>query len=259
MQHDCLTCPGGADALEGNTSCYCNKMSQEVRAYAASCAAYLAAKGSNRLPAGFAKPHALPTTPGTHWTLDFLELPESANGYACLLTLTDRVSKLIVLEPMKHTTALDVASAFVLNVFSWFGDPLSLCSDRGPPFHSAVMHEIFSMLGSTLKVSMAHTPHSHGEIERQHRIINELQRILYQGQFPNILARWDEYAKLIQFMLNTAVVERHGMAGMPPLFFFFGRQPRLPASPDQGSEALDPWNLYCRSKLAYKRPWMWDT
>ena len=216
------------------------KMSQEVRAYAASCAACQAAKGTNRLPAGFAEPHALPAVPGAHWTLDFLELPESANGYTCLLTMTDRVSKLIVLVPMKTTTALDVATAFVQHVFCWFGSPLSLCSDRGPPFHSAVMHEIFSMLGSTLKFSTPHTPHSHGEIERQHRIINELQRILYQGQFPNILARWDEYAKLIQFMLNTAVVERHGMS---PLYFFFGRQPRLPASPDQGSDALDPASL----------------
>jgi hypothetical protein len=38
-------------------------------------------------------------------------------------------------------------------------------------------------------------------------------------------------------MLNTAVVERHGMS---PLFFFFGRQPRLPASPANSPEALDP-------------------
>jgi hypothetical protein len=151
--------------------------------------------------------------------------------------MTDRVSKLVVLIPMRGTTALEVAEAFVQHVFCWFGAPLSLCSDRGPPFHSAVMHEIFSMLGSTLKFSSPHTPHSHGEIERQHRIINELQRILYQGQFPNILARWDEYAKIIQFMLNTAVVERHGMS---PLFFFFGRQPRLPASPANSPEALDP-------------------
>jgi hypothetical protein len=89
------------------------------------------------------------------------------------------------------------------------------------------------------------TRHSHGEIERQHRIINELQRnerILYQGRFPNILARWDEYAKHIQFMLNTAVVERHGMC---PLYFSFGRQPRLPAPPDQGLEGG-----VCRASLS---------
>ena len=41
-------------------------------------------------------------------------------------------------------------------------------------------------------------------------------------------------------VLNTAVVERHGMS---PLYFFFGRQPRLPASPDQSPDALDPASL----------------
>jgi hypothetical protein len=102
------------------------------------------------------------------------------------------------------------------------------------------MHEIFTMLGSSVKHSTAHTPHSHGEIERQHRIINEIQRILNQGQFPQIVANWDEYAKLIQFMLNSAVVERHGMS---PLFFFFGRQPRLPASPALSTGALDPASI----------------
>jgi hypothetical protein len=136
---------------------------------------------------------------------------------------------------MQGTTVLEVAEAFIQHVFCWCGSPLSLCSDRGPPLHSAVMHEIFSILGFMLKFSTPHTLHSHGDIECQHCIINELQRILFQGQFPNILARWDEYAKFLQVMLNTAVVERHGMS---PLLFFFGRQPRLPASPAQSPDAL---------------------
>ena len=38
-------------------------------------------------------------------------------------------------------------------------------------------------------------------------------------------------------MLNTAVVERHGLS---PLFFLFGCQPRLPASPANSLEVLDP-------------------
>ena len=122
--------PGGHRTLAAvSRHFFWPKMSQEVRAYAASCAACQAAKGSNRLPGGFAEPHTLPAEPGAHWTIDFLELPKSANGYTCLLTMTDRVSKLIVLIPMKQTTALDVAEAFVQHVFCWFGAQLSLCSD----------------------------------------------------------------------------------------------------------------------------------
>ncbi len=78
------------------------KMSQEVRAYAALCAACQAAKEAYRLPAGYSEPHKLPDEPGAHWTLDFLELSTSAAGHQCLLTMTDRVSKLVILIPMRH-------------------------------------------------------------------------------------------------------------------------------------------------------------
>ncbi len=60
---------------------------------------------------------------------------------------------------------------------------------------------------------------------------------VFSTNFTNILARWDEYTKIIQFMLNIAVVGRHGMSS---LFFFFGRQPQLPASPANSPEAFDP-------------------
>ena len=216
------------------------KMGSEIRAFVTSCEACQAAKASSRLPRGHAQPHPLPAEPGAHWTLDFLDLPTSANGFKCMLTFTDRLSKLVVLVPLKQTTVIDVAQAYVEHVFCWFGAPLSICSDRGPPFHSAVMHEIFQLIGSSVRHSTPHTPHSHGDIERQHRIVNEIHRALNQDQFPHIAARWDEYAKIMQFMLNSAVVTRHGMS---PLFFFFGRQPRLPAATALPSSTLDPASI----------------
>jgi hypothetical protein len=46
--------------------------------------------------------------------------------------------------------------------------------------------------------------------------------------------------QLIQFTLNAAVVHRHGMS---PLFFFFGRHPRIPLTADLPSTAADPQSL----------------
>jgi hypothetical protein len=74
-----------------------------------------------------------------------------------MLTFTDRLSKSVVLVPLKQTTVIDVAQAYVEHVFCWFGAPLSICSDRGPPFHSAVMHEIF-LIGLSVLYSTPHTP-----------------------------------------------------------------------------------------------------
>ena len=68
-----------------------------------------------------------------------------------LLVFTDWVSKLVVIVPMKKTSASQVATAFVDHVFCWFGVPQSLCSDQGPPFQSAqsnllLYHRLFGCL-----------------------------------------------------------------------------------------------------------------
>ncbi len=75
---------------------------------------------------------------GAHWTIDFMELPESANGFTRLLVFTDRVSKVVVLAPVQSATAVEVAEVFVQQVFCWFGMPQTFFSDKGPEFRSAV-------------------------------------------------------------------------------------------------------------------------
>ena len=219
---------------------YWPNMQRMIRSYVTSCTVCQAAKPSNRLPAGVAEPISLMVEPGAHWTIDFMELPESANGFTRLLVFTDRVSKVAVLAPVRTATAVEVAEVFVQQVFCWFGMPQSFFSDKGPEFRSAVFHEICRMLGTTVKHSTSNTPHSHGDVERQNHIVNDVLRTMSQDQFPDLLAQWDEHVKLIQFTLNSAVVHRHGMS---PLFFFFGRHPRIPLTADLPSSAVDPQSL----------------
>ena len=218
-------------------------MSRFVTQYVSSCAVCQAGKSSNRLTAGFSESHLIPAEPAAEWSLDFLELPTSANGFHCLLVCTERVSKLVVLVPMSNSaaalTAADVAKAFVNEVICWFGVPLVIFTDRGPQFRSAIWHDIWTLMGSSVKHSTPHTPHSHGDVERQNRVINDMLRTMLDN-FPDVLPRWDEYVKLIQFTLNNAMVTRTGMS---PLFFFFGRHPRVPASLHFPQSALDPMSL----------------
>ncbi len=62
------------------------------RAYVSSCSVCQAAKPTNSLPAGHSEPISLLVEPGAHWTIDFMELPKSANQYSRLLGSTDGVS-----------------------------------------------------------------------------------------------------------------------------------------------------------------------
>lgn len=243
--HDEAGHPGVQRTLQAVTRYfYWPNMSRFIAQFVSSCTACQAAKGSNRLPAGFVEPHILPEEPACEWSVDFLDLPRSADGHNSVLVWTERLSKLVVLVPMSNqansVTASEVASAFIDHVFCWFGLPTTILSDRGPQFRAAVWHQIWELLGTTVKHSTPHTPHSHGDVERQNRIINEMLRTMLHSQFPDILPRWNEYIKLIQFAMNNALVTR---TGMTPLFFFFGRHPRVPASLHLPQTSLDPRSL----------------
>jgi len=87
--------------------------------------------------------------------------------------------------------------------------------------------------------STPHTPHSHGDVERQNRIINDLLRTSFE-RYPDIRPKWETYAKILQFTMNSQVVERHGMT---PLFFFYGRHPRMPSSLSLPTVVMDPLSL----------------
>ena len=155
-------------------------MSKTVQTYVARRAACQAANGAIRLSGGVSEPHDRPADPGAHWTMDCIVMPRPANGSTNLLVCADRfgvlvanllvcadqfgvlvtkllvctdwVSKLVVLGPMKETSALKVAKALVDHVFCCFGVPQSLCSDRVLLFHSAVFTQIFRLLGSSVKL-----------------------------------------------------------------------------------------------------------
>ena len=170
--HDEAGHPGGQRTLQAVTRYfYWPNMSCFITRFVTSCSACQASKGSNRLPAGFAEPHVLQNEPAAEWSIDFVDLSKSADGHNCLLVWTERFSKLVVLVPKSNQaasiTALEVVKAFVDHVFCWFGVPTAILSDRGPQFRSAVWHQIWLLLGTTVKHSTPHTPHSHGDVELQ--------------------------------------------------------------------------------------------
>ena len=96
------------------------------------------------------------------------------------------------------------------------------------------------MLVSTFCHSSPHTPQSHGNIERQNQIYNDIVKVLNFDQFQQMAARWDEHVKMIQFFLNYSLVGHHGML---QLFFFFGCHPHIPATIMLPDEAIDACSL----------------
>ena len=104
-----------------------------------------ATNAAARKPPGYSQPHPISSTlvPGFARSLDFLTLPETAEGYNTCFVATDRLSKAVVLAAMRMdpTHPLDsIATAQVIfeKMYSFFGIPRELTSNTGPQFISQV-------------------------------------------------------------------------------------------------------------------------
>ena len=68
--------------------------------------------------------------------------PRSVKGHVFLLTVMDSCTKWAEAIPLRNHTAPTVAKALMTHVFSRFGMPLQLLSDRGPEFESELFQEL---------------------------------------------------------------------------------------------------------------------
>ena len=100
--------------------------------------------------------------------------PKSARQNQFILTVVDHFSKWAEAIPLRNHTALTVARALIVHVFSRFGTPLQLLSDRGPEFES----DLFAQLARWLEIeklrTTAYKPSTNGVVERFHRTLNTM-------------------------------------------------------------------------------------
>ena len=68
--------------------------------------------------------------------------PKSARQNQFILTVVDHFSKWAEALPLRNHTAPTVARALMVHVFSRFGAPSQLLSDRGPEFESELFTQI---------------------------------------------------------------------------------------------------------------------
>ena len=87
-----------------------------------------------------------------------------------LLIIADYFTKWTEAFPLQHQEAPTVAEVIVKEVVSRFGVPLSLHSDQGCNFESAVFSEMCSLLGIKKTTTSLH-PQSDGMMERINRTL----------------------------------------------------------------------------------------
>ena len=92
--------------------------------------------------------------------MDFItDLPKTSKGNTSILVVVDRFSKMVKIIPLnKNTTAPHIANVFFKHVVRYHGIPKSIVSDRDTRFTARFWRELFTMVGTKLKLSTAFHP-----------------------------------------------------------------------------------------------------
>ena len=155
-----------------------------------------------------------------HVHLDLVGPLPPSNGYSYLLTCVDRFSRWPEAIPLTNITAESVAKAFVERWVAMFGVPLTVTTDRGHQFESALFRALTELLGTDRIRTTAYHPAANGMVERLHRQLKAALRA------QSTAAAWTENLPLVLLGLRSCVKEDFGAT---PAELTFGTTLRLPA------------------------------
>ena len=162
------------------------------------------------------------TFPWSHLQIDWIgPVPKSSRGNKYLLTVTCAFTKWVECLPAPNDTAVTTAVLLLNHVFSRWGLPLSVDSDRGTHFTSSVMTTMFGLLGVEVNFHIPYHPQSSGQVERVNRtIVSMLKKYVSCGGKD-----WDVKLPLVLMALRSTP---HRTTGVTPFEMMTGREMTLP-------------------------------
>jgi hypothetical protein len=109
----------------------------------------------------------------------------------------------------------------MIHVFSRFGAPRQLLTDRGPEFESELFRQLMEYMEIDKLRTTAYKPSTNGVVERFHRTLNSmLGKIVSNGQRD-----WDEKLPIVMAAYRASP---HSSTGYSPNRLFLGRESRMP-------------------------------
>lgn len=166
-----------------------------------------------------------PSLVGENWERVSVDItgphPLSSRANKYILTLVDHFSKWAEAIPLRNHTAPVVARALVAHVFSRFGAPRQILTDRGSEFESELFSQLMTWMGIDKLRTTVFKPSTNSVVERFHRTLNSmLAKSVSESQRD-----WDERLPLV---LAAYRATPHSSTGFTPNRLFLGREVRLP-------------------------------
>lgn len=230
---------------------YIRHLSRNLRGYIAHCPACQLNQTKRHKPYGSLVPLDTPAIPFHTIAMDFIVgLPITSAGMNCLLTLTCKFTKRVLLVPGQDTWSAPQWAEVVLRTLlqhDW-GVPRSTISDRDQRFMSDFWKEIFKILNVKFLTSTAYHPQTDGQSERTNQTV-EIALRFYLTAHPD--AEWDQILPYIQSIINNSPNATTGMAPNELCYGFKVADPTsllLAAEPPVSEEAFHQLRLAKREE-----------
>jgi hypothetical protein len=123
-------------------------------------------------------------------------------------------------ERIQQTAEL-AAQLYIDNIWSQFGFPTRIVSDRDPRFTSAFWQTLWRTVGTKLNMSTAGYPQTDGQSERSIRTFVQMLRCYAR----DYLHDWHKAVPFLEYAYNDSV---HASTGYTPFFLETGQHPLLP-------------------------------
>lgn len=211
-------------------------MSKDVNQFVRGCSVCQSVKYDTAAYPGLLQPLPVPTEVWTDVSMDFITGLPISKGKSVILVVVDRLSKYAHFIPLSHPfTAVEVAQAYLDNIFKLHGWPQSIVSDRDAIFLSNFWKSLFSLHGTEFKMSSAYHPATDGQTEVVNRCIETYLRCMCGDQDK----QWPNWLSLAEWWYNT---HYHTSTQLTPYEIVYNQQPPLHLpylAGESGNEEVD--------------------
>ena len=147
-------------------------------------------------------------------------LPRTSRGNRFILVVSDYATRYPEAIPLRNVTAKTVAEVLI-DLFARYGIPEEILTDQGANFTSALLGELYRLIGvKAIKTSPYH-PQTDGLVERFNRTLKSMLRKVLDGEKRN----WD---RMLPYVLFAYREVPQATLGFSPFELLYGRDVRGP-------------------------------
>jgi hypothetical protein len=215
------------------------KMEDDIRTYLKECDVCQRIKSKRHAPYGLLVSLPRPSRPWSEISMDFITgLPPCRDPYGgldldCILVVVDRYSKMArYLACRKTIDAPELAELLFERVFSLFGVPQGIVSDRGTVFTSKFWSALCFYMHVKQRLSSAYHPQTDGQTERQNQNLEMYLRAFCGTSQKN----WATKLPFAEFTYNNSL---HQSLQTTPFHVCYGYEPVMPWNPEDRIQGGD--------------------